>query len=82
MPGRSTSRRAYGFVEGQSKVTSNLEALVGSPQIRQEMGVRARRHVGQAHAEESVAASFERAIGAARVTRNRRAVSSALERPR
>jgi len=75
-------RAGLGIVSrGVDGAAADIKALVDSPHSRQEMGLRARRHVAQSHSEESIVASFERAVGCVGA-RNRRQALSVLENPR
>jgi glycosyltransferase involved in cell wall biosynthesis len=75
-------RAGLGIVSrGVENAVADIRALVGSPQSRQEMGLRARCHVAQTHSEESIVAAFERVVGCAG-TMNRRQALSVLENPR
>jgi glycosyltransferase involved in cell wall biosynthesis len=82
-PDAIIERAGLGIVSrGVESAATDIKALVDSPRSRQEMGLRARRHVAQAHSEESIVASFERAIGCAGAVRKRGQALSVLENPR
>jgi hypothetical protein len=53
-----------GTVPGTVKrAAADIMALMGSPQRRDEIAVRARRYVAETHSAAAVAAVFERAVG-------------------
>jgi hypothetical protein len=62
-PNRIIERQELGTVPGNVKrATADIMALMNSPQRRDEMAVRARRYVAEAHSEAAVATVFESAI--------------------
>jgi glycosyltransferase involved in cell wall biosynthesis len=62
-PDRLIKRQELGTVPGTvDRATADIMALMGSPQRRDEIAVRARRYVAETHSEAAVAAVFERAI--------------------
>jgi glycosyltransferase involved in cell wall biosynthesis len=62
-PNRIIERQELGTIPGNVKrATADIMALMNSPQRRDEMAVRARRYVAEAHSEAAVATVFESAI--------------------
>ncbi len=62
-PDRTIERFRLGTVSGDiARAVADISALINSPERREEIGLRARRHVAEAHSEAAVTTAFERAI--------------------
>ena len=62
-PNYLIERAGLGVVSGSiEKAITDIDVLLNSPKQREEIALRARRHVAEAHSEAVVAAAFERAI--------------------
>jgi glycosyltransferase involved in cell wall biosynthesis len=66
-PDRIIEGQGLGTVPGTvERAIADIMALMGSPQRRDDMAVRARRYVTDTHSAAAVAAVFERAVGSVR----------------
>jgi glycosyltransferase involved in cell wall biosynthesis len=66
-PDRTIERLGLGAVSGDAAgAIADIYALTNSPQRREEIGLRARQHVAEAHSEAAVTTAFEGAISGIR----------------